>query len=299
MNLMELKDKMLKKENIFPIVFSGEEVGIMEIYIKEISHLFNHSIKRFDSVKEALNNSKQRSLFTDNEYIYLVKDDKSFYKEEEQWNFLLNQSKNIILVYSSIDSRTKFFKEFEDKIVMFNSLDAKQLSRYIIKDCGLDREKAEEMAINCGLDYLTIKMETDKLLRYKTETGLNINIAFDKAIKEKILQIKWDDLFEDFVDSVLARNIVEALRKWNGLKQAGQSELKALAFIYNSFKQLLLVKYEQANLYFTNLLKPFIKLYSAQEIEDIIYILQKLELDVKTGKLELNLLVDYILVSIG
>ncbi len=299
MNLMELKDKMLKKENIFPLVLSGQEVGIMEIYINEISRLFNQQIKRADLIKDALNNSKQSSLFSSKEYIYLIKDDKAFYKDEEQWKFLLNQNKKFILVYSDLDTRTRFFKEFEDKIVMFDALDAKQLSRYIIRDTGLDKEKAEQMAINCGLDYLTIKMEVDKLLRYKEECGLNINTAFEKAMKEKILQIKWEDLFEDFVDSVMRRNIVDALKKWRGLKQSGQSELKALAFIYNSFKQLLLVKYDQANLYFVNLLKPFIKLYSTEEIEDIIYILQKLELDVKTGKLELDLLVDYILVSIG
>lgn len=299
MNLMELKNKILKKEDIFPIIFTGEEAGIMEIYINEISCLFNQQIKRVDLIKDALNNSKQSSLFKNKEYIYLIKDDKMFYKDEEQWKFLLNQSKKFILVYSDLDTRTRFFKEFEDKIVIFNALDAKQLSRYIIKDTGLDKEKAEQMAINCGLDYLTIKMEVDKLLRYKEESGLSIGIAFEKAAKEKILQVRWEDLFEDFVDSVMRRNIADALKKWQGLKQSGQSELKALAFIYNSFKQLLLVKYEQANLYFTNLLKPFIKLYSTQEIEDIIYILQKLELDVKTGKLELNLLVDYILVSIG
>lgn len=299
MNLMEFKSKIIQKENIFPIIFTGEEMGIMEIYINEISVLFDCPIKRVDSVKEALNSSKQRSLLSEKENIYLVKDDKSFYKEEEQWNFLLNQSKNIILIYTDIDNRTKFFKEFEDKIILFNSLDAKQLSKYIIKDTGLQRDRAEIMAINCGLDYLTIKMESDKLLRYKEAKELDINIAFDRAFKEKVLQIKWEDLFEDFVKSIMERNIVEALKKWTNLSQSGQSELKALAFIYNSFKQLLLVKYNQANLYFTNLLKPFIKLYSREEIEDIIYILQKLELEVKTGKLELNLLVDYILVSIG
>lgn len=299
MNLMELKNKIIQKEDIFPIIFTGEEVGIMDIYIDEISRLYNLPIKRNDSVVAAINNSKQKSLLINQKGIYLIKNDKTFYKEEESWKILLEENKKFILIYNNLDSRTNFFKEFEDRIVIFNALDAKQLSRYIIKDTGLSKDKAEQMAINCGLDYLTIKMEVDKLLRYKEESGLDINIAFEKAIKEKILQIRWEDLFEDFVDSVIRRNTVDALKKWQGLKQSGQSELKALAFIYNSFKQLLLVKYEQANLYFTNLLKPFIKLYSTQEIEDVIYILQKLELDVKTGKLEFNLLVDYILVSIG
>lgn len=298
MNLMELKNKILKKENIFPIIFTGEEVGIMEIYINEISCLFNQQIKRISSVKEAVNSSKQKSLLMKGDYIYVISNDKLFYKDEENWKFL-SDNKKFILVYNEMDSRTKFFKEFEDRIVIFNYLDAKQLSRYIIRDTGLNKDMAEQMAINCGLDYLTVKMETDKLLRYKTEMGLNINTAFEKAMKEKILQIRWEDLFEDFVNCVMKRDIVGALKEWQGLKQSGQSELKALAFIYNSFKQLLLVKYEQANIYFTNLLKPFIKLYTKQEIEDVIYILQKLELDVKTGKLELNLLVDYILVSIG
>lgn len=299
MNLMELKNKIIKKENIFPLIFTGIEVGVMDIYINEISHIYNTKIKRFDSFKNMLNESNQNSLFNKQESLYIIKDDRNLYRDEEQWKFLEIKNKKFIFVFSDIDSRTKFFKEFENIIITFNPLDAKQLGRYIIKDTGLSKENAEEMAINCGLDYLTVKMEEDKLLRYKNALNISVNDAYIKAMKEKILQIKWDDLFEDFVNLVMSRKIVEALKEWRGLKQSGESELKALAFIYNSFKQLLLVKYEQANLYFTNLLKPFVKLYSKEEIEDIIYILQKLELDVKIGKLELNLLVDYILVSIG
>lgn len=299
MNLMELKNKIIKKENIFPLIFTGTEVGVMDIYINEISHIYNTKIKRFDSFKNVLNESNQNSLFNKQESLYIIKDDRNLYRDEEQWKFLEIKNKKFIFVYSDIDSRIKFFKEFENIIITFNPLDAKQLGRYIIKDTGLSKENAEEMAINCGLDYLTVKMEEDKLLRYKNALNISINDAYIKAMKEKILQIKWDDLFEDFVNLVMSRKIVEALKEWRGLKQSGESELKALAFIYNSFKQLLLVKYEQANLYFANLLKPFVKLYSKEEIEDIVYILQKLELDVKTGKLELNLLVDYILVSIG
>lgn len=299
MNLMELKIKIMNRENIFPLIFTGSEVGVMDIYINEISHIYNSKIKRLDSFRNMLNESNQNSLFNKQESLYIIKDDRNLYRDEEQWKFLEIKNKKFIFVFSDIDSRTKFFKEFENIIITFNPLDAKQLGRYIIKDTGLSKENAEEMAINCGLDYLTVKMEEDKLLRYKNALNISINDAYIKAMKEKILQIKWDDLFEDFVNLVMSRKIVEALKEWRGLKQSGESELKALAFIYNSFKQLLLVKYEQANLYFTNLLKPFVKLYSKEEIEDIIYILQKLELDVKTGKLELNLLVDYILVSIG
>lgn len=299
MNLMELKNKIIKKENIFPLIFTGTEVGVMDIYINEISHIYNTKIKRFDSFKNMLNESNQNSLFNKQESLYIIKDDRNLYRDEEQWKFLEIKNKKFIFVFSDIDLRIKFFKEFENIIITFNPLDAKQLGRYIIKDTGLSKENAEEMAINCGLDYLTVKMEEDKLLRYKNALNISINDAYTKAMKEKVLQIKWDDLFEDFVNLVMSRKIVEALKEWRGLKQSGESELKALAFIYNSFKQLLLVKYEQANLYFANLLKPFVKLYSKEEIEDIVYILQKLELDVKTGKLELNLLVDYILVSIG
>lgn len=299
MNLMELKSKMLKQDDIFPIVFTGNEIGIMDIYLEEIGRIYKTQVKKVDSFQVAFNNSKQKNLFGEKNIIYVIKNDKNFYKDENQWKFLENQNKRFIFIYDNVDSRTKFSKEFEDKIIVFESLDSKQLARYIIRDTNLSKEYAEEMALNCGLDYLTIRMETDKLIRYKNIFKLNINDAYIKAMNEKILQIRWDDLFEDFVSLVMKRNIVAALQEWRGLKQSGESELKALAFIYNSFKQLLLVKYEQANLYFTNLLKPFVKLYSIQEIEDIIYILQKLELDVKTGRLELNLLMDYILVSIG
>ena len=302
MKLLELKDSIVRKVCQKPYVFTGAEIGIMDIYISQIAKTFDRQIVRISSVNEAIIDNKQNTLIKEKDKIYLVKDDKELVKNEEMWDFISDQLSDLylILVYTSIDGRTAFSKYFQHQTVEFECLDANQLSRYIIKDTGLDIERAKEFAINCGLDYLTCQMEENKLLNYAKVFNLPINKAYDEALKEKVLCIRWDDMFTDFVNSVINRNIEKAMEQWKYLKQYGESEFKAIAFIYTQFKNLLLMKNQiRINPYFENQLTQANKVYDIEEVEVIVELLQKLEKDVKLGSMDIDILFDYLLCSIG
>lgn len=302
MKLLELKDSIVRKVCQKPYVFTGAEIGIMDIYINQIAKTFDRQVVRIASVNEAIIDNRQDTLIKQKDKIYLVKDDKELVKNEEMWDFISDQFSDLylILVYTSIDGRTAFSKYFQPQTVEFECLDANQLSRYIMKDTGLDIERAKEFAINCGLDYLTCQMEENKLLNYAKVFNLPINKAYDEALKEKVLCIRWDDMFMDFVNSVVNRNIESAMAQWKYLKQYGESEFKAIAFIYTQFKNLLLMKNQiRINPYFENQLNQAVKVYDMEEVEVIVELLQKLEKDVKLGSMDIDILFDYLLCSIG
>lgn len=300
MTLVELKNSIVAKQKQTPWIFTGAEVGVMEIYINQLAQVFGAEIKRVDKVKDAVAQGGQKSLFGKSNKIFVVRDDKEFIKDEAAWDAGLFENLFVILVYSSIDKRTMFSKHFAEDIVEFQSLNAAQLSKYIIKDTGLNPERAEQMAINCGLDYLTCKMESDKLVHFAKVSGLSINSAFDEALKQKVLWVRREDLFNEFVMAVMQRRTVEALTQWKWLKELGETEMKALAFIYTQFKNLLMMlSGGNINPYFVKEVSRAANMFKLSEVEDIIYIIQKLEQDSKIGKMEMGILLDYILVSIG
>lgn len=302
MNLGELRSSIIGKESQTPWIFTGVEVGIMEIYIQQISKVFGAEIKRVNSLKEALAGSQQNTLFGSVRKLFIVKDDKEFMNDSDCWGGISSKVGDalIILVYSEIDGRSKMSKVFENQIVEFKTLDAKQLAKYIIKDTGLEAGRAEQMAVNCGLDYLTIKMESDKLLNFLEMNKLPINSAFDQALKQRILWIRWEDLFNGLIEAVMERKIGLAIERWKWLKELGESEMKALAFIYTQFKNLLLMfSGEGINPYFASQLQKAKQAFTREEVEDIVHIIQKSEQDSKMGRLEMGILLDYILVNIG
>lgn len=300
MTLIELKNSIVAKQKQKPWIFTGIEIGVMEIYINQLARVFGAEIKRVDKTKDAIAEGTQKSLFGKSNKLFVVRNDKEFVKDEAAWDAGLFEDVLVVLVYPDIDKRTTFSKHFAEDIVEFQSLNAVQLSKYIIKDTGLESGRAEQMAINCGLDYLTCKMESDKLIHFAKVSGLSINSAFDEALKQKVLWVRWEDLFNDFVEDVMARKTARAISRWRQLKELGETEMKALAFIYTQFKNLLIMlSGGSINPYFANQLRKAANSFSLKEVEEIIYIIQKSEQEAKTGRMEMGILLEYILVSIG
>ena len=62
MKLLELKDSIVRKICQKPYVFTGAEIGIMDIYINQIAKTFDRQIVRIASVNEAIIDNKQESI---------------------------------------------------------------------------------------------------------------------------------------------------------------------------------------------------------------------------------------------
>lgn len=297
MTLLNLQ-KLIKDNNIkFPLLLSGEEAGVKEVYIKQIGKARVTPTKRFDSVMEAIRASKGSKLVKAEKFIAVVSEDKKFQTQEELWA-KLPAGFELILCYEKLDARLRFTKYFENNTYEFNRMSAVQLAKYIQREIRLSDSNAADLALNSGLDYLTMKNELDKLIVYLGDLPKD-DFGYLRAHSAGIFSVQWENKFDKFIMDVLRGETTSAIKEWEKLKLLGESELKVFAWLFGDFKNILLQACgEKLNPYIVGRLQS-IKKYTVEALRDILWLLNDISIKVKRGKMPMDLAVDYLLVSLG
>jgi DNA polymerase III delta subunit len=145
MGLPELKQNLGKKILNRLYVFTGSEVGIMDVYLNKISEISNKEKRRENSIKDIYNLLSTKSLSNKN-YTYIIRDDKEFLSKEKIWKTLEKVIGNniLIIVYTNLDKRSKFYKHFQSNIIEFDKLTTIQLNQYVLKELGLKNVHSEQ-----------------------------------------------------------------------------------------------------------------------------------------------------------
>lgn len=167
MNLQALKNE-LKQKIVRPFyIFTGDEWQGQLIYINQISKVKELSVNRLDSISKVYMKLKSGS-FISNSSIYVVRDDVEFIQNEKlQENVKGSLGNNVyILLLTSVDKRTKFYKKYKDDIVEFEYFDDKVLIKYIQKEIDLSPANCKKLIDVCESDYGRILLEIDKIKRY-------------------------------------------------------------------------------------------------------------------------------------
>ena len=181
MQLPELQRQLVAKVVQPFYLFMGEEVGIMDIYIQKIAEVAGANLKRVDSLKDIFAGLQAHS-FLSKPTCYVIRDDKDLLKQDESvWQGLrmgITQGKNIIiLVYTSLDKRTKFYKMNENIITEFAKLSGEVLAKYAQKETGLNEKYGYDLAHRANLDYSQLMLECDKLKILSQVRGVHIDEA--------------------------------------------------------------------------------------------------------------------------
>ena len=310
MQLPELQRQLARAESKPFYLFSGEEVGIMDIYLQKIAEVGNATLKRVDSVKDIFAGLQAHS-FLSKPSCYVIRDDKDLLKQDETvWQGLrdgVTQGKNIvILIYTSLDKRTKFYKANESVITVFEKLSGEVLARYASNACGLNERYGYDLAHRANLDYSRLMLECDKLVLLSRVRGIKIDEAYRQAIHEKLIHTSPQDVVFDFVDAFCKRQGKKAFELWAELQESGNNPLGTLALLYNNFKAMLLVSGGGGNLAQRTGLTPWqVKNaqkkgnnYNVWELVEALRTLQGLEQGIKTGRIEAGMSIDYALISI-
>lgn len=324
MQLHELKEQLVKKIVQPLYIFTGEEVAIMDLYLDKISKVSGLPMKRVDSIESIFNKMQNTNSFVNQAYCYIIRDDKDYLAQEKVWdrfNTGAAQSNNIIiLIYTNLDKRGKFYKHhnspnsadlpFADKsyIIEFEKLIPEVLAKYIKKDIGLDIPMGIELAGICDCNYNRIKLECDKLQHLAVVRGCKIAQAYEIALEENILYIQPGAVLFEFIDAVCMRDIDRVYNLLQQLKANNENPLAMISLIYSNLKSILLVTSAgngQGITEKTGLTAWQVKLakekgnhYSIGELVSAITILRTTEKGIKTGMIEQEMAIDYILVNI-
>jgi DNA polymerase III delta subunit len=311
MQLHELKERLVKK-TLQPIyIFTGEEIAIMDIYINKIAEIMNTQPKRVDSVASIFGRLQNQS-FVNKPSCYVIRDDKDYMQQDKIWeqmnNGLLQGNNTIILVFTNLDKRSKFYKQHLDMLTEFEKLIPEVLAKYIKREIGLDINKAVKFAELCDCNYSRILLECDKVKHLAQANNINIDQAYDMAIRENLIYTSPKDVIFELVDAVCKRQAIRSYTLLEELMAINENPLGAISLLYTNFRSMLLVQSAGAGADITKRtgLTPWqVKLakekgvhYNISELVRAIRIIRETEKGIKTGAIEQDMSLDYILANV-
>ena len=313
MDISTLKAKI--KSNQLPnyLIFAGEEWKVQDIYIQQISKVTRKEIKYIDSVAEIFSKLQNRS-FVQKPVIYKVRDDKELIQNEKLQQRIESVLGDNILVHviTNVDKRTKFYKLYKDAIVDFERLSDSMLKKYILKEIKLSERNIQRLIDICEHDYGRILLEIDKIysfMQYAVEHGKSVSHdeCFIGLIEDgTIYEPPYDAIF-DLVDAILDRKVNKAFDLLQQSYAVGEATMVMLSVLYNNAKAVLQVQtYDGNNLSKATGLtgwqiknaKPHVGVYSDDTLIYKLQLIQKIESGIKTGKIDEEYAMQYLLTQI-
>lgn len=325
MKLHELQQQIISKTLDKLYIFYGEEVGIMDVYLSKIYSVVSADVVRVETVQEAYNKMSQRRL-SGGPRCFVVRDDKDFFKNDKVWNKVFTQVNNssdfLILIYSSMDKRSKFYKQNTDKLTEFEKLSPDMLAKYIQKELsGVDAQTAAHLAEVCECNYNRIMLECDKVKNYVHgrqsgllqdglyDDGLSYTNAIYKLLRDGIIYQPIGDITFKFTDAILTRNFADTAEYLRQARLKAEPEIMVLSILYNGFKQILMVqglgKDQSEPVKRTGLTAWQVKMakekqghYTISELKNALQVVRFAEKAIKTGQLDAEASLEYVIANI-
>ena len=318
MDVATLKAKIKTKQLPSYLIFSGDEWKVQQIYINQIAKVTGKEIKRIDDVASIYGKLKNRS-FVQNGVIYIVRDDKELMNSEklqQQISAGLLGDNMLIHLLTTVDKRTKFYKQYKDTIVEFEPLNDVVLKKYILKEINLSESNTQRLIDICEHDYGRILLEIDKIKRYVStdmplfghgKDSTEEDCCFEMLLKDgTIYEPPYDAIF-DLVDAILDRKVNKAFDLLQQSYDVGEATMVMLSVLYTNAKAVLQVQTYHGDKITegTGLTgwqiknaKSHVGKYSENELIYIVQLCQKLEGGIKTGRMEDEFAMQYLLTHI-
>lgn len=304
MNLSDLKKQIVEKNLDSVYYFTGDEWKIMNVYIHKFAEITNGNIVYADSIRDIINEIKQTTLLA-NKTVYVINNDKEYMLNEKLWSKVAELNRNILVfVFSTIDKRSKFYKQFKDSIATFDKLNDITLARYISNVTTLKNEYVAMLIDICEHDYGRILLELDKINHFSNDS----NYAFETLIKNDVIYIPPKDAVFDLVDAILNRNAKLSYKLYDECRRIGEANLVILLNLFNSTRITYQIQTFKGNgdiCQITGLKQG--QVYACQkrlhkfldaELEDIMRLVQRIESGIKQGTIADEISIDYLLANL-
>lgn len=306
MTLLDLKTEIMSNKIQHFYIFVGSEVGIMNIYLAQISKVTGYEVVRKDNMAEVYSNFSSGSLFGSDTGMYVVRDDKDFMKSDKTFDHFISDvgDNYVVMLCDKLDARSKFSKYFKDSVVMFEKLTTDVLMKYIKKECDLTERNCEKLSNIVANSYDRALLECDKIQQYADGVGIGVDESFKVLTDNGVISNEETvDIF-GWVDSVIRRQKELAFKRYKMLVDLGSDNINMLGALYSSWKNILLVMVcedddipnttgiDSKQVYFANKLKgkytPSEMVYGLKMIAEVVQ-------DIKDGIIDDEYSVRYLL----
>lgn len=314
MEVTELKAKI--KSNKLPnfLIFTGDEWAVQNIYIRQIASR-NMEVRRIDSITDIISKLKNKSFLSNQKLLYVVRDDKELMSNAKWWGRIEKLLGNniLILLITKPDKRTKFYNQYKNTFIEFKPLNEANLKKYVLKEIPKASSKNIDTLITiCEGNYGRILLELDKIKHWRVGYGkdkqelMPEDGALLRLINDGTIYKPPKDAIFDFVDAVLDRKAQKAFELYENCKGVGEATLTLLTVLFNNAKAVLQVQdceskdvSKSTGLTGWQIMnaKKHLNNYDTEELEDLLQLITRCEQAIKTGEIEDQFVVEYILVN--
>ena len=309
MNITVLKQEILDKKLRPTYVFCGDELVLQDIYIDEIAKVSGLDKLRIEYLSNVYSKLSVKTLIKTKPKLYIIRNDDIYYKEEKVWDKVISgkgQKGNIIiLLYSNLDKRGKFYKAHEDILTEFNFIGKSILSARLQAITKWPIQYCDDLVTTCGCNYGRIKNELYKLGVLANVLKSNLTTAYLYAKKHNMIHEEIGDIIFDFTNAIIERNVTLSYKLLSQITKTDEGPIKLLSVLYNSFRNILIVQstpQKERTEEILGLTKGQIYVtsqkcdrYTLSELVQIIKTIQKLEKGIKTGTVDVNFAMEYLM----
>lgn len=301
MELNVLHNKLRNKQLDTFYVFTGPEWLVQNKYIEQICKVSGLQKKYVEGIADIYTKLKHPSKLTKN-YVYIIRDDKELINTEKLHKEIDNGlvgNNVLVLLLTNADKRTKFYKTYKDTIYEFEPLKAEIIKKYIAKEIQLTDSEYDKLIEVCEQDYGRCLLEIDKLKRSDK--------TLSELLSDGTIYTPPKDAIFEFVDAILDHNVKKVFNLYEQCKAVGEATMVMITVLYDNAKTVLQVQSYQGN----NLAKAtgltswqiknaynHLGKYRAGELINIMDRCRKAEKGIKTGTIEEQYAMDYVLVNI-
>lgn len=314
MEVKQVKAQIIHKDLQRFYIFAGEEWKVQQIYIQQIATAAGKTRKYIDSVADISSTLGSRS-FIQKSYVYVVRDDKDVMTDETlQKNLPSLLGDNIlILLLTTLDKRTKFYKRYKDDICEFERLSDRNLQSLLQSEIKLSDNNCQRLMEVCEYDYGRCLLEIDKIKNWVVGYGKDKMEQMPeeggllRLLRDGTIYRPPQDALFDFVDAVLHRNIKSCFNLLYQSYAMGEAVLVLLSVLYTNAKQVLQVqtctskdmqKSTGLSAWEIKCAKERAGNYSNDELEYMLRLIHECESGIKSGRVEESVAVEYVLVHI-
>lgn len=308
MKLLEFKQVLMRHQLKPFYVFVGEEIGVMNIYLEQMSKVTSLPIIRLDTINQALLKSGSGSLFGSSGGIYVVREDNDFMKSESAFQRVENlKNSYIIMLCNKLDTRLKFAKHFKDSVVEFEKLTHDVLVSYISKSAQITAKQCDILYDYCNGYYDIAMLECDKINQYSQAEQITTEKAFSELLfNNNVTKTQEYNIFE-FTHLVCSRQIRNSFKVLHELLNSGNSSVALLGTLYKSIKAILLIQVcdnkdvagttglDNGQIYYN---RKYVNNYDVDTLLFALNLIMETVIDIKTGNIEDYLATDFVLTQI-
>lgn len=309
MDIATLKEELLNKKVRPSYVFTGDEIALQDVYIDKICEISGLEKVVVDNLKSVYGKLSAKTIIKVPPKVYCIRNDEFYHKDDKIWEKVISgqgQGKNIIILrYTGLDKRGAFVKQHEPILTEFNYLSLPILRNRIQAITKWPTQYCEDLVNMCGCNYGRIQSELYKLNIFAKVNNYSMNTAYLEAKKYNMIHKEVGDIIFDFTNAVVERNVAKAYALYEEIKKTDEGPLKLVTVLYNGFRNILIVQstsqkerteeilgLSKAQIYVT---AQKCDRYTLFELVDIIKLLQKLEKGIKTGEMDANFVMEYLM----